>query len=143
MMKIITYGSLMNQASLEVTLGRPAMLTKIVIQGYRRVFNAPFDGYAFLNLASDLSAFLEAAWFEIEEAELSKFAVREAGSQLVKVRPGFMAFIWPQSATQNLPVLQSYINFCEQGAQALDIDMKRGLIKPRRIRNDTAQPLYP
>ena len=49
-MNIIAYGSLMNQFSLEATLGRPAKLTKITIPGYSRIFNAPFDGHAFLNL---------------------------------------------------------------------------------------------
>src|ERR1700743_1937291 len=39
-LKIIGYGSLLSQASLESTLRRPAALTKTAVTGWRRVFNA-------------------------------------------------------------------------------------------------------
>ncbi|MDB5179153.1 MAG: hypothetical protein JWN01_1096 [Patescibacteria group bacterium] len=141
-MNIIVYGSLMKQASLEATLGRTAVLTKVTVPGYNRVFNAPFDNYAFLNLQFAVDAYIEAAYFELKPAEIANFGEREAGSELVEVKPGFFAFIWPADYVAELPVLQSYVNFCEEGASVLGIDMRQGFITPQTIVDDTLKPLY-
>lgn len=141
-MNIIVYGSLMNQVSLESTLGRPATLTKTEVLGYARIFNAPFDGYAFFNLQADPASFIEVAYFELEGEELVKFAEREAGSDLIEVKPGYFAFVWPANYTQELAVLQSYIDLCQEGADALGIDMQKGLISPQLVVDDTLEPLY-
>jgi hypothetical protein len=68
-MKIIAYGSLMKQNSLETTLRRPAKLNKTTVAGWKRVFNAPFDGYAFLNLVASPAVTIESAWFEASSSE--------------------------------------------------------------------------
>jgi len=142
-MKIIAYGSLMNQASLESTLGRPAQLQTIGVPGYRRVFNAPFDGFAFLNLQRVPGSSLDAAWFELSEAETAKFAEREARSELLELVPGCYAFVWPNRLTRDLPVLQSYINVCRTGATALGINFAKGLTAPTSVIDDVRSPLYP
>jgi hypothetical protein len=141
-MNIIAYGSLMDLNSLETTLGRPATLTKISVRGVRRVFNAPFGRYAFLNLQTDQTSFIEAAYFTLAPLELRKFNRREAGSVLQVLQPGYFAFVWPQSISEELPVLQSYLNICTTAAAKLAINMSIGLIKPKVILNDTINPLY-
>jgi hypothetical protein len=141
-MNIIAYGSLMNQAQLTSTLGRPARLRPVELPGYARVFNAPFDGFAFLNLIEAAGTAIEVASFEITPRELPRFAEREAGSQLVPVLAGYYAFVWPEECTAELPVLQSYLAVCAEGAQALGLDVDRGLIAPARVVDDLRQPLY-
>lgn len=141
-MKLIAYGSLMNQTSLAETLGRQAKLRKIQVMGYQRVFNAPFDDYAFLNLTPARNESIDAAYFYLDRTELPLFAEREAGSSLVEILPGYFAFIWGCPSSTELPVLQSYIEVCVAGANTLGIDFWRGLIPPGQIVNDTRRPLY-
>ena len=142
-MKIIAYGSLMNSDSLAASLGRPAHLTKITVHGYSRVFNAPFDGYAFLNLKPTPEESIEAAYFELQRPELAHFAVREAGAEIIEIIPNFYAFIWSLSLAPEIPVLQSYINFCDSAARAMGINFWHGLIMPTStIIDDREKPLY-
>ena len=72
---------------------RPAPLSTIAISGWKRIFNAPFDGYAFLNLQPDESVEIEAGYFELDPADRHLFAEREAGADLIEVMSGFYAFI--------------------------------------------------
>ena len=94
-MNIVAYGSLMCRGSLESTLGRPAALTKITVPGWRRVFNAAFDEYAYLNLRPDPGGAIEAGFLDMDAAELRLFDEREAGSELTELAPGYLAFVWP------------------------------------------------
>jgi hypothetical protein len=143
-MKILAYGSLMNQQSLGRALGRPDVkLRHIVVNDYARIFNAPFFGLAYLNLVPSLGSVIEAAYFELDEQELEKFKEREAGSELVEVAPGLVAFVWPTSKTKELPVAQSYIDFCEAAASILQVDMGKGWITPTTIIDDRHDPKYP
>ena len=89
-MKLVVYGSLLNQQSLEKTLGRRVTLYPMQLSGYTRVFNAPFDGYAFANLTSS-SDVIDAAYVEMESEELVRFVEREAGSEVIEVA----AAAWP------------------------------------------------
>jgi hypothetical protein len=141
-MKLIAYGSLMSKPSLRQTLTRTATLKPIRLSGWRRVFDAPFDGYAFLNLKRDPRANIEAAYFEISDHELILFAEREAGSQLVEVMPEFYAFVWPQSYCQILPALRSYIQLCELAAKRLKLNFAVGLDQPAVVIEDLSNPLY-
>lgn len=141
-MKIIAYGSLMNQASLEATLNRPAQLEKLVVPDVSRIFNASFEGYAYLNLQRDSNSAIEAAYFSLEPPELTNFALREAGSILIEVLPGYFAFTWPVTDIEILPVLQSYLDTCQAGAAQLNINMACGLITPGTIIDDRALPIY-
>ena len=135
-MKIIAYGSLMNQTSLEKTLRRPANLCKIIVPEFGRVFNAPFGLYAYLNLQK-MPGQMEAAIFEMAQSELRKFDVREAGAELVEIIPEYFTFIWPKDYCLNLPVLQEYIDICLEGAASLDISFWLNTRKPLQI---TAAP---
>lgn len=141
-MNIIAYGSLMKQSSLETTLGRPTPLSKIVLPGVQRVFNVPFDGYAFLNLQINRKSTIEAAYFSIDPNEINHFALREANSDLIEICPGYFAFTWRSSRTQNLPVLQSYIALCQFGADEMNLNFERGLIVPSIVFEDLQQPQY-
>ena len=141
-MKIIAYGSLMNQKSLESTLQRAAKLRKLNLSGWIRVFNAPFDGYSFLNLVKKPDATIKVAYFVISRSELKKFSLREEGSELIEVEPGFYAFIWPENKTKFLPVLQSYINVCECGAKKIGINISINTRFPKNIINDCNSPRY-
>ena len=141
-MNIIAYGSLMNQKSLERSLERPAQLNRIVIEGYQRIFNAPFDDYAFLNLQPAIDARIEGAYVEMSEDELIKFTKREKGSDLIEIIPNYFAFIWPKRFCQSLPVLQSYIDVCLEGATDLGIDFWQGVIRPNMVVNDRNNPIY-
>jgi len=133
----------MNQKSLEETLGRPVKLRKTTLNGWVRVFNAPFDGYAFLNLQKCSCKTIEVAYFEIEPWEIKKFAKREAGSDLIEVKKGYIAFVWPANKCQDLPVLQSYIDVCEEGADVLGIDFRAWTIQPKVLFNDLQDLKYP
>lgn len=131
-MKIMAYGSLMNQNSLEKTLSRSVKLTKIIVPGYGRVFDAPFGKYAYLNLRESPGR-MEAALFEMEERELIKFDEREAGSKLIEIMPGILTFIWPDAYCRRLPVLRDYIDICAAGASRLSVDIWRNTELPNEI----------
>lgn len=141
-MNIIAYGSLQNRESLEATLGRPATYSRTKVVGYEKVFNAPFDGYAFLNLQKNPSASFECMYFTIQPNELYRFDAREAGSTLIEIMPDFWAFIWPDSYCRTLPVLQSYIDVCESGYAQNKLDFWESTVMPGAIVNDRKQPLY-
>jgi len=141
-MKIIVYGSLMNRSSLESVVGRLAPLSKIIVSGWKRVFNAPFDGYAFLNLTPAAESMIEAVYFELDSTELELFSEREAGAQIVEIVPGFYAFVWPESYCRELPALQSYMDICLLAAGDLGIDFTVGLDWPGTIVDDTKNPQY-
>jgi hypothetical protein len=139
---VVAYGSLMRWSSLESTLRRPALLAKVSFPGWRRIFNAPFDDYSYLNLRPVPGAILEAAYFELDAAELGLFDEREAGSELVEVMPAYFAFVWPAAYCRELPVLRSYIDVCRGGADELGIDFTAGTDWPEVVVDDTADPLY-
>ncbi len=141
-MNIVAYGSLMNRSSLEKTLERQTELAPIQIHGFRRVFNAPFDGYGFLNLVPSDGSVVEAAYFELVPHELEKFKKREEGSVMCECTPGFFAFYW-EHGQDNLPVLQSYIDVCESGANELGIDMWKSTNPIQTIEDDRSKPKYP
>ena len=141
-MKFVVYGALMNRSSLESVVGPSAPLSKIVVPGWKRVFNAPFDGYAFLNLTPAAGSKIEAAYFRLDPAMLERFAEREAGSELVEVVPGFHAFVWPEPYCRELPTLRSYIDVCSHAARDLGIDLTLGLDWPRNVVDDTENPQY-
>ena len=141
-MKIVAYGSLMSRSSLESVVQRPSPFSKIIIPGWKRIFNAPFDGYAFLNLQPKPDSKIEAVYFDLDPTELQLFAVREAGAELVEVTPGFYAFIWPEDYCRELPALQSYIDICSDAARDLDVDFTAGLDWPQTVIDDTKNPEY-
>jgi hypothetical protein len=141
-MKIVAYGSLMNQASLESVVGLPAPLSKIIVPGWKRVFNAPFDRHAYLNIVPAVDTAIEAAYFELDPARRRRFDEREAGADLVEVIPGFYAFVWPEADCRQLPVLRSYLDACSQAAADLGIDFAVGLDWPRTVVDDTKNPQY-
>jgi hypothetical protein len=141
-MNIIAYGSLMNKKSLEKTLKRKIQLSKVILTGYERIFNAPFGEYAFLNLQKNKNNSIEVAYFIIKENELKKFAKREEGSELIEVTDNYFAFIWPSNKCKELPVLQSYLDVCEKGAEELEINIWKGAIMPFKIINDKSNPFY-
>lgn len=141
-MKIVAYGSLMSRSSLESVVRRPSSFGKIIIPGWKRVFNAPFDGYAFLNLQPTPDCKIEAVYFELDPTELQLFDVREAGAELVEVVPGFYAFVWPDDYCRDLPALRSYIDICSQAARELGIDFTVGLDWPETVVDDTENPEY-
>jgi len=141
-MKVIAYGSLMNRRSLESVVRRPAPLSKVTVSGWRRIFNAPFDGYAFLNLQPAEGRRVEAAYFELDPAEQQLFDEREAGADLVEVARGFHAFVWPEDYCRELPALQSYVDFCSCAADELGVNFTAGLDWPKIIIDDTGNPLY-
>ena len=140
-MKIIAYGSLMNQASLESMVNRPAPLSKIVIPGWRRAFDAAFDPYAFMNLKPAPDRVIEAAYFELDPAEAELFDEREEGSELVEVIPGHYAFVWPEPKCRELTVLWSYIDFCARAAAELGVNFD--IDWPPDVEDDSANPRYP
>lgn len=142
-MKIVAYGSLMNQNSLEKTLQRSAQLITVTVPNVQRVFNAPFGDYAFLNLAFVEDNSIEAAYFELDKEEIEKFNQRERGSELVEVMAGMYAFVWPKAYCKDLPVLQSYIDFCQTGCRELNINFWPGTQQPQVIFDDAKKPLYP
>lgn len=141
-MKVVVYGSLMNRSSLESVVRRPAPLSTIAISGWKRIFNAPFDGYAFLNLQPDESVEIEAGYFELDPAERHLFAEREAGADLIEVMSGFYAFIWPEYCCRELPALRSYIDICSNAASDLGVDFAVGLDWPSVVVDDTKNPEY-
>jgi len=132
----------MNRSSLESTLGRSAPLATMAFPGWRRVFNAPFDDYSYLNLRPVPGAITEAAYFELDAAELGLFDEREAGSELIELTSAYFAFVWPAACCRELPVLRSYINVCRRGADELGVDFTAGTDWPALVVDDTADPIY-
>jgi len=132
----------MNKDSLKKTLERDAILCKLVIPGYRRVFNAPFGSYAFLNLEKCDARSTEVLYFTIDRRELKLFQERERGSKLVEIRKGYYAFVWPEEKCAKLPVLQSYVDICSEGASNMGIDFWKNTVKPSKIVDDRKSPRY-
>ncbi len=141
-MNIIAYGSLLNKKSLEKTLARRTDLYKIIIPGVKRIFNAPFGEYSYLNLQMSKGSTIETAYFTLQRSEINKFAKREAGSELTELLPGYYAFIWPNKLCKELPVLQSYIDICKVGAENLDVDFWKNTIRPVEIIDDRNNAQY-
>jgi hypothetical protein len=141
-MKIIAYGSLLYKPSLERSLGRNATLMPLILPGYKRVFNAPFDGYSYTNIVPLPTTAIEAAYFQISRSELARFALREAGSDLMEVLPSYYAFIWPTSLCLELSVPQSYLDVCLSGAEQLGLDFWVGTTRPSVVEADRQSPVY-
>ena len=87
-------------------------------------------------------AIVEAAYFELDPAELGLFDEREAGSELIEVIPAYFAFVWPTACCRELPVLRSYIDVCRRGADEVGIDFATGTDWPAVVVDDTADPVY-
>ncbi len=141
-MRLIAHTSLLNQASLERTLGWPAILTRLDIPGFQRVFNAPVGQYAYGNLQPQAGSLVQAACFELPDTALGSLRDREIGYQLVEILPDHWAFIRPPQTCQALPVLRSYIRVAEQGAAALGLDFWSGTQYPAHIIEDLESPRY-
>jgi hypothetical protein len=91
-MKIIAYGSLMKQNSLETTLRRPAKLNKTTV-----------------------AVTIESAWFEASSSEAQFFAEREVGSELIEITPVFLRLCLAAEQLLESSGSGSYIDFCQQG----------------------------
>lgn len=141
-MKVIAYGSLLSRASLESVVKRPAPLSKVIVPGWKRVFNAAFDPYGYANILLAAESTIEGAYFELDPAEVRLFDEREAGSELIEVMPGFLAFVWPEEYCRELPVLQSYLAVCTGGAAEAGVDFARGTDWPGAVVDDSADPWY-
>lgn len=73
---IVGYGSLLSHSSLKETI-KDKEFTKILVKGYKRIFNLIDKGGDVLNLEKDKGCEFNAVLFYVDDEELKKLKLRE------------------------------------------------------------------
>lgn len=121
-MYVFAYGSLMNPRSRAKSLPGEHATRSITLKGYRRKMNAPFDGYAYLNIIPSDTHTVEGVLIPVSEHELLLLTEREKGYEKTEVSAQLSepvdgdvyAFTMPDSEC-TLKVPRSYIMTCTSG----------------------------
>jgi len=142
----------MNPRSVAKTLPGERAAFPATLKGYRRKTNAPFDGYAYMNIVEDAEASVEGIIIPLTLAELAILEKREEGYEQVDVTGQIdasvtgkvFAFIMPNAADSGLKVPRSYLLTCLQGVSENKRDrwISETLI-PEGIEEDLENPVYP
>lgn len=120
---VFGYGSLMNPASLRRTLPGVRLMRKSCLRGYQRKFNAPVDGYLYLNIVSRPGKTVCGVLIAVSAADLKRLKKREIGYRCVEVTTRItervagrvVAFIAPDRKYPALGILKSYLRTCLRG----------------------------
>lgn len=148
---IFSYGSLRNPKSRAFTLPGEREIVETTLRGYVRKFNAPVDGYLYLNIAQKESGLVPGTLIRVSEDELVRTRLREPGYDCVEVGPsivdrpkGFVfAFIAPDLSYPALKIPQSYIDTCLAAVPAAERETwLADSIVENAIENDGADPVY-
>ena len=121
------------------------------MNGYQRKFNAPADGYLYLNLIKNPTYKVEGVLVKIKEEDLPKLIQREVGYECVNVtdnidrnvKADIFTFIAPDKSYPDMKILQSYINTCLEGVA--ESKRQRWLLETvlvNKIEDDTNSPQY-
>ena len=121
------------------------------MNGYQRKFNAPADGYLYLNLIKNPTYEVEGVLVKIKEEDLPKLIKREVGYECVNVtdnidrnvKADIFTFIAPDKSYPDMKILQSYINTCLGGV--VERKRQRWLLETvlvNKIEDDTNNPQY-
>ena len=149
---IFGYGSLMNPRSLALTLPGARAVTSATLRDYRRVCNAPVNGYAYLNLEVCEGVKIEGVLVQVWLRELPALLKREKGYDFVNVTKNVQsagqsaevfAFIAVDGCREDLLVPRSYLETClsEVGVDAQAQMLKEARI-PAGIYEDLDSPVY-
>ena len=76
---LFAYGSLINPESLKKTLPGDHETSPIVLKGYKRVMNFPYEGYAYLNVVANEQSAVTGVRIALTDEEFDILAKREVG----------------------------------------------------------------
>lgn len=148
---IFSYGSLRNAKSRALTLPGKRETVETVLRGYVRTFNAPVDGYLYLNISPKEGGFVPGTLIRVSGDELERTKLREPGYDCVEVssyvvdRPeGFVfAFIAPERSYPGMKIPQSYIDTCLAAVPAAERETwLADSVVENTIKDDSADPVY-
>jgi hypothetical protein len=117
---IFSYGSLRNPRSRMLTLPGERFTQETTLRKYVRKFNAPVNGYLYLNIAPRDDGIVPGTLIGVSREELEKTKIREPGYDCVEVfaqiadKPNGLvfAFIAPDKTYPELKIPQSYLDTC-------------------------------
>jgi gamma-glutamylcyclotransferase (GGCT)/AIG2-like uncharacterized protein YtfP len=146
---LFAYGSLMNPLSLAKTLPGERTVCDTELRGYRRKMNAPFDGYAYLNIVPDKNSTVSGKLIAMSEAEMGLFSSREEGylrtdvSENIDGAPHGRVFVFIAPDIEcAMRVPQSYLDTCTYGMS--DAEKQRWIDETEMsdIEEDRDNPIY-
>jgi len=148
-MYLFAYGSLMNPRSVAKTLSGERVTQRATLRGYRRKMNAPFDGYAYLNIVPDTASSVSGVLIPMTEAELELFSSREEGYEKVDVTEMLssrtegeaLAFIAPDIECR-FKVPRSYLMTCMSGVPETERAQWLAETIMNDIEEDADNPIY-
>ncbi len=146
---LFAYGSLMNPKSLAHTLPGARDVRRAILKGYQRKMNAPFDGYAYLNIVPLAASSVQGVLIAMTRSEIDLFSSREEGYAITDVTDFLTepvdgrayAFIAPDIECV-LKVPRSYLSTCTAGMSEAERErwIKETLMG--EIEEDLEKPLY-
>lgn len=148
-MYLFAYGSLMNPASLRKTLPDERIIQRAAIKGFKRKMNAPFDGYAYLNIVPDPTSTVAGVLIPMSEKEFKLFSSREEGYVKTDVTANIngkfdapiFAFIAPDIECA-LKVPRSYIQTCTAGMSVAEREQWIADTLMTAVEEDSENPVY-
>lgn len=148
---IFGYGSLMNPKSLLKTLPGKRATRWATLLGYQRKFNAPVDGYLYLNIIPCTEKRVEGKVIAITKEELGKLRKRESGYECVgitermeeKIEGVVYTFIAPDNSYPSMKIPRSYLTTCLVGRADAEkqLWLKETVIE-NEIIEDMLKPVY-
>lgn len=148
-MYLLAYGSLMNPRSVAKTLPGERVTRRATLRGYRRKMNAPFDGYAYLNIVPGPNTNVNGVLISLSEKELALLSPREEGYTLTDVTEHIdpavdgmvVAFIAPDIEC-SLKVPRSYLMTCMSSIPELEREKWLAETVMWGVEEDGHDPIY-
>lgn len=150
-MYIFAYGSLMNPKS-RVRSGLTVQeVANIRLAGYQRKFNAPIDGYLYLNIVPQNGGSVDGIIFNIPDNEFDTLKKREPGYEFVDITSSLekgtvfpvFAFIAPDRDYPRIKIPRSYIMTCLVAIPEKEREQwLRETIMSNEIEEDILNPVY-
>lgn len=117
---IFGYGSLTNKRSLQKTLPNKKTTKWVRLAGFQRKFNAPAQGYLFLNIVPTNNRAIKGVLIPVSSEEFENLKKREVGYEAVDVTNKIkepvdgrvFTFVAPDKNYPKMKILRSYINVC-------------------------------
>ena len=148
---IFSYGSLRNPRSRAFTIPGEHFTKETVLRGYVRKFNAPVNGYLYLNIVQKEEIMVPGTLIRVSSDELERVKLREQGYKCVEVgsliencsKGLVFAFIAPDKKYPDLKILQSYLNTCLENVPKSEREtwLSESIVE-NEIEDDSGNPMY-
>lgn len=150
-MYIFGYGSLRNPRSRALTLPGERSVIETTLRGYARKFNAPVNGYLYLNIVQKSDACVQGTLIRVSDEELERVKLREIGYECIDVSQlienpqalSAFAFVAPNNSYASMKIPRSYINTCLSDLPKSEKDTwLSDTIIENEIEEDSNNPVY-